>query len=158
MANSAGKEQSLGSLFDLKQDFDRVFQRFFNQPGSAETQVAVIPPIETWVDTDDKEFHLTMPLPGVKPEQININVQGNRLTLSGEQKEEQDQSGKNYLDRELFYGRFVRTVTLPDGVEGDKLTAQLNDGILEITAPISSAALPRKIEVKTASKAQAAGK
>jgi HSP20 family protein len=162
MANlpATTKDHSLGSLYDLKQDFDRVFQRFFT-PGSnaasSETLVAVIPPIETWVDTEDKEFHLTMPLPGVKPEDIHINLQGNRLTFDGEQKGEDEKTGKNFLEREYSYGRFLRSVTLPDGIEGDKLTAQLKDGILEITAPISAAALPRKIEVKTDSKAQAAG-
>ncbi len=162
MANlTTSKDHSLGSLYDLKQHFDRVFQRFFT-PGShaasSETLVAVIPPIETWVDTEDKEFHLTMPLPGVKPEDIHINLQGNRLTFDGEQKGEDEKSGKNFLEREYSYGRFLRSVTLPDGIEGDKLTAQLKDGILEIIAPISVAALPRKIDVKTDTKAQAAGK
>jgi HSP20 family protein len=162
MSNSVARENILGNLLDLRQDFDQVFDRFFNRPVSAgarlETLMTVVPPIETWVDTEDKEFHISMPLPGLKPEEINISLQGNRLTFSGEQKEEQDKTGKDYLEREFSYGRLLRTVTLPDGVEGEKLTAELKDGILEITAPIAAAALPRKVEIKTISKGQAAGK
>ncbi|HXW13247.1 MAG TPA: Hsp20/alpha crystallin family protein [Terriglobia bacterium] len=155
MPNLLVRGNILDKLSDLRQDFDRVFDHFFKHPGSptasSETLMAVVPPIETWVDTEDKEFHLTMPLPGLKPEEININLQGNRLTFSGEQKEEQDKTGKHYLEREFSARHFLRTITLPDGVEGDKLTAQLNNGILEITAPIAAAALPRKVEIKTAS-------
>lgn len=159
MANVLVKEQFFGDLLDLKQNFERVLHHFFKHPvsraGSSETLSTVIPPIETWVDTEDKEFHLTMPLPGIKPEAVNINLQGDRLIFSGEQEEQEDKTGKNYLEREFSYGRFLRTITLPQGVERDKLTAELKDGILEITAPIAAAALPRKIEVKNISKAQA---
>jgi HSP20 family protein len=129
--------------------------------GTAEMLVPVIPPIETWIDAEDKRFHLTMPLPGIKPQALNITLQGNRLTFSGEQKEEEDNSKKSYLEREYSYQHFVRTITLPNGVEGDKLTAELNDGILELTAPIADSALPKKIEIKDAaakSAAKAAGK
>ncbi|HVP62922.1 MAG TPA: Hsp20/alpha crystallin family protein [Myxococcaceae bacterium] len=110
------------------------------------------------MDPEKREFHLSMSVPGLKPDEIHINLQGNSLTFSGEQKEEQDKTGRSYLERELSSRHFVRTVTLPDGVEGDKLTAELRDGVLEIVAPIAASALPRKIEVKTASGAQAAGK
>jgi HSP20 family protein len=160
--NLVVRENTMGNLLDLKQDFDRIFDRFFKHPVSTaagtETLMAVVPPIETWVDAEDKEFHLTMPLPGLKPEEININLQGNRLTFSGEQKEEQDKKRKDYLQREFSYGHFQRTITLPDGVEGEKLTAELKDGILEIIAPIAAAALPRKVEIKTAPETQASGK
>jgi HSP20 family protein len=110
------------------------------------------------MDAEDKEFHLTMPLPGIKPEELNIILQGNRLTFSGEKKEEEDKTGKKYSEREFSYSHFVRTVTLPDGVDGEKISAQLNDGILEITAPFAASALPKKIEVKNVAPAQLAAK
>jgi HSP20 family molecular chaperone IbpA len=161
MANLNARERILGDLFDLRQDFDHVFRRLFKHSGShaesSESLLAVVPPIETWVDTEDKEFHLTIPLPGLKPEEININLQGNRLTFSGEQKDEQNKTGKHYLEREVSYSRFLRSVTLPDGVVGEKLTAELKDGVLEITAPINASALPRKIEVKGLPKAKSTG-
>ena len=73
---------------DLRMEFDRVFDHLFKNHVSSiapsETLLAVVPPIETWVDTEDKEFHLSMPLPGLKPEEVNVNLQGNRLTFSDE--------------------------------------------------------------------------
>ena len=58
------------------------------------------------------------------------------------------QGGGNYLEREFSYGRFTRTITSPDGVDGQKLKAELKDGLLQVTAPIAPAALPKKIKVK----------
>jgi HSP20 family molecular chaperone IbpA len=88
MPNLVARENVLGNLLDLRQDFEQVFDRFFKHPVSAvsrsETLMTMVPPIETWVDAEDNEFHISMPLPGLKPEEININLQGNRLTFSGE--------------------------------------------------------------------------
>lgn len=151
MASLTVKEQLRSDLIDLKQDFVRDFDHIFKphaQPTGQEAFSAVVPPIETWIDTEDNEFHLTMPLPGIKPEALKITLEGKQLTFTGEQKQEEDKSTKKYLEREISYGRFARTVNLPDGVDGEKMTAELKDGILEITAPIAVAALPKKIEVK----------
>ncbi len=167
MSDLTVKQRMGTDLLDLKQEFEHIFHHMFNHhfypAGSAEALVPVIPPIETWIDTADKEFHLTMPLPGIKPEALNVTLQGNRLTFSGEQKDEEkeDKPTKNYLQREFSYQQFMRTITLPNGVEGEKMTAELKDGLLEITAPIAASALPKKIEIKNAvvaSAAKAAGK
>jgi len=161
MANLTVREHLASDLLDLKQDFERAFHRILKHhaysTGSRETFFTVIPPIESWVDTEDKQFHLTIAVPGMKPEGLNIILQGKQLTFSGEQKQEEEKNEKGYLEREFSYGRFARTVTLPDGVDGDKLTAQLKDGILEITAPIAAEALPKKIEVKKAEAAAPKG-
>jgi len=149
MTNLTVREHLANDLLDLKHDFDHVFHRIFKHHAfsveSAETFFAVAPPFESWVDTEGKQFHLSVPVPGVKPEALNIILQSKQLTFSGELKQRKE---KDYLGREVSYDRFVRTVTLPDGVDGEKLTAELKDGILEITAPIAAAALPKKIEVK----------
>jgi HSP20 family protein len=95
----------------------------------------------------------------MKPEALNITLHGKSLTFSGEQKKEEHEKEKNYLQREFSYDRFVRTVTLPDGVDGEKMTAELKDGILEITAMIAASALPKKIAVSTgAAPAKGGGK
>lgn len=162
MADVTVRQGVTSDLLDLRGDFDRMFHRFFRSrfpsAESTGTLLAVIPPIETWIDAEDKEFHLSMPLPGVKPEELNIMLQGNRLSFSGERKDEDDKTGKKYFEREFYYGRFVRTVTLPDGVDGEKMTAELNDGVLEIKAPIAASALPKKIEVKSQPPTQVAAK
>ena len=152
MANLNLREHAVNELLDLKQDFERVFHHVFKHhlfPARTESVFAAIPPIESWVDTEDKEFHLSMIVRGIKPEALNITLQGNRLTLTGEHQEEKEQkTAKNYLDREFSYDQFARTITLPEGIDTEKLTAELQDGVLEITAPISAAALPKKVPVK----------
>jgi len=143
---------TLAPLLDLRRDFDHVLDRFFRHPqlssSSIDNLFTVVPPIESWVDTEDKEFHLTMPLPGLKAADVNVHIQGKRLVLTGEREERREEPGKAFLEREYSKQSFVRTIDLPDGVEEDKVTASLANGILEIIAPIAEGALPRKIEVK----------
>lgn len=153
MANLSVRKQGDSEMLRLKHDFESLFDRIFrhhgdaSQPEDALAFLSVLPPIESWIDSNAKEFHLSMPLPGVNPEGVNIVLRGNQLTFSGEQNDEKDKSEKNYLAREFSYDRFVRTVTLPKGVEGGKLTAELKDGVLEMRAPMDAAELPKRIPV-----------
>jgi len=96
-------------------------------------------------------------LPGVDPKDVNIQVLGNALTISGERSSSRETKESDYLHREISYGSFQRLIELPEGVDKDKLTAEYRNGILEITAPIAAAALPRKIEVKSLPAAKGAG-
>jgi len=66
-----------------------------------------------------------MPLPGLKPEEININLQGNRLTFSSEQKEERDQTDKDYLDREFSYGVFCGPLRSPMASKARNVRAEI---------------------------------
>lgn len=86
-------------------------------------------------------------VPGVSKEQIQVTVSEGALTIKGETKAEKQQEEKNYLRREFHYGTFSRTVPLPVGVQGEKATAQLKDGILEIRLPKSAEARVKAIPV-----------
>jgi HSP20 family protein len=96
-------------------------------------------------------------LPGVDAKDVNIQVLGNTLSISGERSSSRETKESDYLHREITYGSFQRLIELPEGVDKDKLTAEYRNGVLEITAPISAAALPRKIEVKSLPSAKGAG-
>ena len=96
-------------------------------------------------------------LPGVDPKDLNIQVQRNALTISGQRSSTRETKDSDYIHREITYGSFQRTIELPEGVEADKVTAEYRNGMVEITAPISSAALPRRIEVKSLPTAKGAG-
>jgi HSP20 family protein len=139
-------------LFDIRRDFDDVFSRFLNWRLPEEEQgrtEGFIPAVETRIDKDGKRFQCHISLPGVEPKDVNIQVQGNTLNISGERSSSRETKESDYIHREISYGSFQRTIELPDGVDADKVTAEYRNGMLEITAPISSAALPRKIEVKS---------
>ena len=93
-------------------------------------------------------FLVKVELPGMKPEDIDISVQGNVLSVCGEKKESAEEKDKNYHYTERRFGSFRRDVTLPAGVEAGKIEAQFRDGVLSITLPKSEEEKPKKIQVK----------
>jgi HSP20 family protein len=96
-------------------------------------------------------------LPGVDPKDVNIQVRGATLTVSGQRSSTRETKDSDYIHREISNGSLQRAIELPEGVEADKVTAEYRTGMLEITAPISSAALPRRIDVKSLPTARGAG-
>ena len=87
-------------------------------------------------------------VPGTKPEDINISVTGDTLTIQGEVKEEQETEEHNVHVHERQYGRFSRSVSLPAAVVADKADAQFEQGILTLTLPKAEDAKPKVITVK----------
>jgi HSP20 family protein len=160
MTKLAIRENPFEELFEFRRGFDQLFNRFLTGwPSIMEaetTPFALTPPIEAWVDKDTKKYHLRMALPGIDPNKVDLNLQGNMLTISAERKASRETKDVDYLYRELSYGTFRRTLTLPEGVETEKMNAEYNNGVLEITASMAAAALPRRIEIKGLPKAKAA--
>ena len=78
-------------------------------------------------------------VPGIKPEEIEIKVENDVLTISGEHEETTEETDKTFVRRERRYGAFSRSMPLPRGVDPKKIDAKTNDGVLEATTP-----LPRK--------------
>jgi HSP20 family protein len=147
-------------LADFRRDFDQMFNRFFNLRSPQEEQTLTegfVPAIETSIDKDGKKFQCQVMLAGVDPKDVNIQVLGNTLSISGERSSSRETKESDYLHREITYGTFQRLIELPEGVDKDKLTAEYRNGVLEIAAPIAAAALPRKIEVKSLPTAKGAG-
>lgn len=147
-------------LADFRRDFDQMFNRFFNLRSPQEEQTLTegfVPLIETSIDKDGKKFQCQVMLAGVDPKDVNIQVLGNTLSISGERSSSRETKESDYLHREITYGTFQRLIELPEGVDKDKLTAEYRNGVLEIAAPIAAAALPRKIEVKSLPTAKGAG-
>jgi HSP20 family protein len=161
MTNLARREGPFEHLFDLRRDFDDKFNRLLTGSilGSERPArlIFAVPPIEAWVDKDNKKYHLSIAVPGIDPKEVAVNVQGNNLTVSGEHKSSEEKKEANYLEEEFSYGRFERSIVLPKGIDTSKLTAEYKNGVLEIEAPVAAEALPKRIEVKTAPVAKAAG-
>jgi HSP20 family protein len=160
MAYLVKREHLFNELSELRHTFDRLFSRVLNHSTSADEPEArlifAVPPIEAWVDNEKKEYHLSIAVPGVDPKEVQLNLHGNNLTISGEHKSTDNRKNADYLHQEFSYERFARKIVLPEGVETSKLTAEYKDGVLEVTAPLSESALPKKIEIKTETKAKGA--
>ena len=94
------------------------------------------------------DFVVTATLPGLKPEDLDISVQGNMLTISGELKsDEQGNEQRTYYNRERRYGKFSRQVTLPAGIQGDRIQATFEHGVLKLQIPKAEEMKPRRIQI-----------
>jgi HSP20 family protein len=155
MSNLLLRENLFEDLFDFRREFDKIFNKMLTvKPWGKEevmpwTTFNFVPAIETYVDKDAKKYVCKISLPGIDPKDVQVNVQGNLLTLTGERKFEKKTKEVDYLHQEFVYGKFDRTWELPEGVTTDKINAEYVNGVLEITAPIAAVALPKKIEIKT---------
>ena len=96
----------------------------------------------------DKELVLKMELPGMKKDDVHVTVENNLLTLRGERKIDEQIERENFHRIERHYGEFLRTFTLPPFVDGNKIFAEFKDGLLTVTLPKNTAAIPKQIEVK----------
>lgn len=97
---------------------------------------------------EDKEgIHLTAEVPGMKPEDVHVDVENRVLTISGERKLEKAEQKDGYHRIERSYGRFTRSFTLPDTVDGEKIVANIRDGVLTVVLPKRAVAQPKKINV-----------
>jgi len=113
------------------------------------------PPGASWLPAvegrlEDGTYIIQFVLPGVDPKAVEVSVMDNLLTIKGERKANHDPTGKDYFVREVAYGAFERSVTLPEGVDAVQVEAKCVNGMLEVRVPAPRAATPRMIEVKAA--------
>ncbi len=111
--------------------FGSFFDRFFNDDFYNGNKYS--PTVD--VAETEKEFEIQFHIPGMKKDDININVENDRLTVSGERKFESEKKEKNYHKVESHYGTFSRSFYLPDSVNAEKIDASYKDGILTVTVP-----------------------
>ncbi len=87
-------------------------------------------------------------LPGIKAEDLDVKLTQNRLTISGKREAEKTEKGETFYTFERSYGSFARSFTLPEGTLGEKIDADLKDGVLTVTLPKKPEAQPKQINVK----------
>jgi len=149
------REPFFEELFDFRRDFDKIFNRMVTAK-PWEKEVApwkpfnFVPAVEAYVDKEAKKYVCKVSLPGIEPKEVQIHVQANMLTIAGERKYTRETKEHEALYEEFAYGKFERVLELPEGVNTEKMNAEFVHGVLEITAPVASATLPRKIEIKPA--------
>jgi len=127
-------------LTNWHRDIDELFGRFSERPGKSGT--GWVPRVESY--RKDNEYVVRADLPGVNPNDVHVQAEGNLLTITGERKSEE--KGQEY--RETFYGKFQRQIALPDGVEADKIAARYEHGVLEIRVPLPAQLVSRTIPIQ----------
>lgn len=98
----------------------------------------------------DNDIVLRAELPGIDPKKVEIRVENNTLSLSGERNAETEVKKENYHRVERSYGKFSRSFTLPNVVDVEKIRAEYKDGILQLTLPKRDEAKPKQIQVQVA--------
>ena len=137
-------------MMTLREAMDRLFDDAFTRPFSLSREGGSswsAPAIDMY-QTDD-EVVVRAALPGIKSDEVQINVNGDVLTIRGETKHEEEKNDKSWHIREHRWGVFERSVRLPTGVVADQAKAEFDNGILTISLPKSEEVKPKTISVKT---------
>lgn len=132
-------------MMSLRDAMDRLFDDAFTRPLSIRDGWSV-PAIDMY--QTDEEIVVKAALPGIKADEVQINITGEVLTLKGEVKQNEEKKEKAWHIREQRYGSFERSVALPTDVVADKTKAEFENGILTITLPKADEVKPRTITVK----------
>nr|WP_068890281.1 Hsp20/alpha crystallin family protein [Pedobacter panaciterrae] len=132
----------------LMPGFNYVFNSIFNDTFFSDRMVAHVPAAN--ISESANEFHLELAAPGLKKEDFKLNLERNVLSISVEQRSDDQQEQKNMTKREYSYSSFVRSFTLPESADENGIQASYNDGILSIDIPKKEEAknLSRQIEIK----------
>jgi HSP20 family protein len=110
---------------------------------------ARVPTTDVFATGDDLVIRVS--LSGVHPEDVDVTLSNGALTVSGERRSELDEEEVSFYVRERYYGAFRRTLTLPTGVDQDDISADYENGLLEIVVRGAAAAEPRRIEIMSKS-------
>lgn len=138
-----------------ERDAERMMEQFFGRtmmpwwPGRVfrtEPMAVTEPIVDFYLDKDD--VVIKAELPGMEKDEIEVNLSNHSLTLKGEKKRQEKINEENYYCAERTYGSFSRTLELPVDVNGEKVKASFNNGVLEIRLPVAETVKARSIKVK----------
>jgi HSP20 family protein len=144
--------QPFSELMSLRQAMDRLFEDSFVRPSRFLSTLGEVEVPALDVYQTPNEVVVKATLPGLKPEEISIDITGETLTIRGESKAEQEIKKEDYLYQERRYGSFSRSVALPSGLKPDKAEATMEDGVLTLTIPKAEEVKPKAIKVKAKEK------
>jgi HSP20 family protein len=129
----------------MRSMMDRWFDDSFGRLGVAQGNQSYNPAVDLVQTENGYEVHANMP--GYKPEEIDINVERDVVTLKAQHNEESEKKEANYIYRERRSGSFYRTFRLPDAVDADKAEAKMENGVLTLSLPRLAQTQTRKIQI-----------
>ena len=145
-------------LNSLQSEMNRLFNTFFDTPtttggnggGAARRWVPSMDLVET-----DEHFVLRADLPGLTEADVSIELEDNVLTVAGERKAEHEEKQEGFYRMERSFGQFRRSLTLPEGVDADKIAATFDKGVLEVRIPKPEERKPRRVAIQVGDRAAA---
>ena len=134
-----------GMIEDVRNEMERMWDRFFN--GGEGTELTRWAPRMNLSETD-KHYEVTIDLPGLKPEEFDIELRHGDLWITGERKDEKEEKGKTWHRVERHYGQFCRMIRLGDDVDAEHVDAEYKDGVLTVIVAKTESAQTKHIAVK----------
>lgn len=152
MANlpSFFRQNRFGSPFReltrIQEDMDRVVSELMgSSPQSTLEKFDFAPSCE--ITEQENNYLMKVDLPGVKKDQVKVEVDGDRLTIRAERKEEKEENTKKRHLSEIAYGSYVRSFSVPQAIDPNKIEAKFDDGVLTVTVPKAQANKAKQISV-----------
>jgi HSP20 family protein len=134
--------------YDPFNDLDDLFKGLFVRPMRFDLDVAPQMRMKIDVSKGDDSYTVKADIPGVKKDDIQVSIDGNEVTISGEiKKESEEKKGEEVLRSERYYGKVSRSFTLPHDVDEAKVVAKYADGVLKLTLPMKTRSTSKKIAV-----------
>lgn len=138
----------------LQDEVNRLFASQFSRGGDESDLMRGAWSPQVDIFENQNEIVLEAELPGMKPEDVNISIENNVLTIRGERRFEKKDEGDNFHRVERSYGSFTRSFTLPPTVQSENANAEFENGVLRLTLAKREEAKPRRIEIKATGKAE----
>jgi HSP20 family protein len=139
MAGALTRWEPFADLGELRTRFDRMVDQLARPDGKWVPAVDVV--------RDDGRLVLRADVPGIKPDEVKIEVEDGILTVSGEHEASGEEKNANYVRRERSYGSFSRSLALPAGVDAGAIKATTKDGVVEVTIPLPAEATKEKVTI-----------
>lgn len=141
------RDPFFSQIANLQDDMNRRFEGLFTPAEGAESPARFLPPMD--VSENGDHYVVKAEVPGMKPEDIQIDLTGRTLTIKGEKKHETETQDENFHRVERSFGTFVRRVELPQGVDAERVEAKYDQGVLTVNVAKAEEVKPRQITVKT---------
>ena len=138
----------------IQQEMNRLFGSAFDTQGGLANGGAAsrwIPPMD--VVEDDEHFVVRADLPGIEEKDVNVELEDNVLTISGERKSDAEERKEGYYRIERAHGAFSRSLTLPEGIDAEGISASFSNGVLEVRIPKPEERKPRKVAINVGASA-----
>jgi HSP20 family protein len=133
-------------LMGIQSELNRLFGRTYGGESGGSTSGAWVPPLDIY-ETKEK-FVVTVELPGIEPDSVDVSVEDSTLTIKGERSFTNEVDEDSYHRVERRYGSFVRSLSLPQTARADAIEASFDKGVLSIEIPKAEEAKPRRISIK----------
>jgi len=136
-------------FYNFRKEMDQLFDRFFtgeNGGGTQENAMSWSPRLN--LSETESGYEVSVDLPGLKPEEVNVELRNGDLWITGERKSQSESKDKTWHRVESYYGEFRRGVRLGDDVNAEHVSAEFNDGVLRVHVPKAEKAQTKKIEIK----------